>query len=120
MDTASPSPKRYDKQTGLALRRGPSQLQQPTKPPLPTSDSHRLYRTSEAELGSPSDFAIRAPSNNVTMLTAALDRDGQPRRIGIARLSQPVLPAPEALNREGPGAGADADTDPVMVGGHGA
>ena len=37
-------------------------------PPLPASASHPLYRAREAETGSPSDSAIKQPSNNVIVL----------------------------------------------------
>ena len=43
--------------------------------PLPTSASQTLYRTREAEAGSPSNSATTAPSDNVIMLTWLHGRD---------------------------------------------
>lgn len=52
-----------------------------------------------------------------TVAAATVGGDDEAPGLGIARASEPLPPAANALDREGRGVGIDADIDPALVGG---
>jgi hypothetical protein len=60
---------------------------------------------------------LAIPVRVVAVAATTVGRDRQPRCMRIARPAQLVPPAPDALDGEGTGVGADADTDLAVVGG---
>jgi hypothetical protein len=55
--------------------------------------------------------------NAGAVAAAAVGRDQQTIRLGIANLAEPLPPATDALDGEGRRIGIDADIDPALVGG---
>ena len=53
-----------------------------------------------------------------TIAAAAISRDGETSRLGIAHLAEPLPPPPDALDRKGGRVAIDPDVDPARVGGN--
>src|SRR6516164_7578893 len=92
----------------IAARLSPGAISESSSSHLPPIEASK--RPGEA-------LQLALPKVNAgTIAAAAVSRDDQALRVGIAGLAEPLPPATDALDREFRRVGIDADVDPALVG----